>query len=83
MYLVGTHGDVRGQPTYSFTDRKTPTGLPGGGLSVLPRKSKVCNYQADRHHNDFPDIDGRGRRIRTLGTRFWRPLLYQLSYAPI
>ena len=26
---------------------------------------------------------GRGRRIRTLGTRFWRPLLYQLSYAPM
>ena len=28
-------------------------------------------------------IGGRGRRIRTLGTRFWRPLLYQLSYAPM
>ncbi len=26
---------------------------------------------------------GRGRRIRTLGPRFWRPLLYQLSYTPI
>ena len=26
---------------------------------------------------------GRGRRTRTLGTRFWRPLLYQLSYAPV
>ena len=26
---------------------------------------------------------GRGRRTRTLGTRFWRPLLYQLSYTPI
>ena len=26
---------------------------------------------------------GRGRRIRTLGTRFWRPLLYQLSYTPL
>ena len=25
---------------------------------------------------------GRGRRIRTLGTRFWRPMLYQLSYTP-
>ena len=25
---------------------------------------------------------GRGRRTRTLGTRFWRPLLYQLSYTP-
>lgn len=28
-------------------------------------------------------IYGRGRRTWTLGTRFWRPLLYQLSYAPI
>ena len=26
---------------------------------------------------------GRGRRTRTLGTRFWRPLLYQLSYTPM
>ena len=26
---------------------------------------------------------GRGRRTRTLGTWFWRPLLYQLSYTPI
>ena len=26
---------------------------------------------------------GRGRRNRTLGTRFWRPLLYLLSYAPM
>ena len=25
---------------------------------------------------------GRGRRTRTLDTRFWRPLLYQLSYTP-
>ena len=29
------------------------------------------------------DMSGRGRRTRTLGTRFWRPLLYQLSYTPI
>ncbi len=28
-------------------------------------------------------VFGRGRRIRTLGTRFWRPLLYQLSYTPM
>ena len=25
---------------------------------------------------------GRGRRNRTLGTRIWSPLLYQLSYTP-
>ena len=28
-------------------------------------------------------ILGRGRRIRTLGTWFWRPLLYRLSYTPL
>ena len=26
---------------------------------------------------------GRGRRLRTLFLRFWRPPLYQLSYSPI
>ena len=26
---------------------------------------------------------GRGTKARTLDTRFWRPLLYQLSYTPI
>ena len=30
-----------------------------------------------------PFFRGRGRRDRTLGTRFWRPMLYQLSYTPI
>ena len=31
----------------------------------------------------FKTISGRGRRLRTLGLRFWRPPLYQLSYSPI
>ena len=26
---------------------------------------------------------GRGAKTRTLDTRFWRPLLYQLSYTPM
>ena len=26
--------------------------------------------------------NGRGDRTRTCGLRFWRPLLYQLSYTP-
>ena len=34
------------------------------------------------HIIHLPFNSGRGRRIRTLGTRFWRPLLYQLSYTP-
>ena len=28
-------------------------------------------------------IFGRGTKTRTLDTRFWRPLLYQLSYTPL
>ena len=31
----------------------------------------------------FGIYHGRGRRLRTLGLRFWRPPLYQLSYSPI
>ena len=29
-----------------------------------------------------PNVCGRGSKFRTHGTRFWRPLLYQLSYTP-
>ena len=36
-----------------------------------------------KYNSRCKDFNGRGRRIRTLGTRFWRPLLYQLSYTPI
>ena len=28
-------------------------------------------------------VFGRGSKIRTHDTRFWRPMLYQLSYTPI
>ncbi len=27
-------------------------------------------------------MNGRGNKDRTRDTRFWRPLLYQLSYTP-
>jgi hypothetical protein len=31
----------------------------------------------------WPFFIGRGDRTRTCDTRFWRPVLYQLSYSPI
>ena len=31
----------------------------------------------------MPICFGRGTKTRTLDTRFWRPLLYQLSYTPM
>ena len=72
---------------FFFRIRRTPC------MRQIPRKSgrgdtiRTCGllvpnqlrYQAALH----PVIVGRGRRIRTLDTRFWRPLLYQLSYTPI
>ena len=33
--------------------QKNPHWFAQWGFSVLPRKSKVYNYQADRQHNDF------------------------------
>ena len=36
-----------------------------------------------RTSSEEPVRHGRGSKFRTHGTRFWRPLLYQLSYTPI
>ena len=35
------------------------------------------------HHLGIYRNHGRGGRIRTRDLRFWRPLLFQLSYTPI
>ena len=46
----------------------------------LPHKRDNCRIcPVDK----FGNYHGRGRRLRTLGLRFWRPPLYQLSYSPI
>ena len=39
------------------------------------------SIKANRHPG-MPICFGRGTKTRTLDTRFWRPLLYQLSYTP-
>ena len=47
----------------------------GDGNTTAKKKIK-------KHRTNCP-VFGRGRRLRTLGLRFWRPPLYQLSYSPI
>ena len=51
----------------------TQKGLEPSTSGVTGRRSNRLSYRAI----------GRGSRDRTHGTRFWRPLLYQLSYTPM
>ena len=64
----------------------TRKGLEPSTSGVTGRRSNQLNYRAIHFYieNSFRcNSFGRGRRNRTLGTRFWRPLLYLLSYTPI
>ena len=65
----------------------TRKGLEPSTSGVTGRRSNQLNYRAIwlqyRQQIALFLSSGRGRRNRTLGTRFWRPLLYLLSYTPI
>ena len=63
----------------------TRKGLEPSTSGVTGRRSNQLNYRAIFLSKTAVAvmISGRGRRNRTLGTRFWRPLLYQLSYTPM
>ena len=77
----------------AFFDRcaiKTSLFLPPAALrfsarhaTALPRCPSYSYNQNRTTHLCGWFCFGRGRRDRTLGTRFWRPLLYLLSYTPI
>ena len=48
---------------------------------AISRLSNPCQYKKHADWRAF--CIGRGRRIRTRDPRFWRPVLYQLSYTPM
>ena len=61
---------------YRYAKGPIPEGAGAVGDWGSPKKTK-------RTGSEEPVRYGRGSKFRTHGTRFWRPLLYQLSYTPI
>ena len=86
-------------PTELQQQMATTKGLEPSTSGVTGRRSNQLNYMAvyaqcqvmstqrvnySTYNTDCKEFFyGRGRKIRTLDTRFWRPLLYQLSYTPV
>ena len=58
------------------------------GIAIIIGRSPT-SFAEGKHHWKKPSAYangfflGRGRRIRTRDPRFWRPVLYQLSYTPV
>ena len=66
--------------------RKAPERCPGlFCVRILLPFEHDPEIASDINESEYSRINGfgRGRRLRTLGLRFWRPPLYQLSYSPI
>ena len=84
-------------PTELQQQMATRKGFEPSTSGVTGRRSNQLNYLAiywgilikeQFYYNIYKRtckvfFYGRGRKTRTLDTRFWRPLLYQLSYTPI
>ena len=68
----GGGGKVSGRARGPILEGAVERSETGG---VLLKTTRTSSEEPVRH--------GRGSKFRTHGTRFWRPLLYQLSYAPI
>ena len=68
----GGGGKVSGRAKGPILEGAVERSETGG---VLLKTKRTSSEEPVRH--------GRGSKFRTHGTRFWRPLLYQLSYTPI
>ena len=67
----GGGGKVSGRAKGPILEGAVERSETGG---VLLKTKRTSSEEPVRH--------GRGSKFRTHGTRFWRPLLYQLSYTP-
>src|SRR5271168_4520210 len=56
--------------------------LDGFGPKLVQRQGFVLEA-FERKSGQALDLAGRSGRARTCDPRFWRPVLYQLSYTPV
>src|SRR5581483_5945732 len=90
LYRTADCHDVPvGNRLYSAQARRTPARLAGkrrgGANRGLCRERRVIAPKGGRCQQitGFAVGDGRSGGARTPNPRFWRPVLYQLSYTPI
>ena len=70
--------------TTAFCRAKTPNIAPVHRFAVSGSLDQsLCQTEKPTAYGDGLLLFGRGRRIRTRDPRFWRPVLYQLSYTPV
>ncbi len=75
------------RPWLSLRGKTSPA--PGEDVTVGDKRGNLArerlrgSQKTKRTSSEEPVRHGRGSKFRTHGTRFWRPLLYQLSYTPI
>ena len=73
---------LRSLHSFAIAHRRTPVRLS----LVVELSCRVQIFAPLKNNKSRPKgrlvVFGRGRKIRTLDTRFWRPMLYQLSYTP-
>ena len=91
-YIV-RNDDGRGRRTWSRLPARSvllhtlyaeaSAGDPHPSHSPSASFSFFAHTKNSKHRKSDTCCFGRGRRDRTLNTRFWRPMLYQLSYTPI
>ena len=75
--VLGARGDENGW------ERVKPDGKSQSLNQSEPHNHATHEKRKPAKTQCFRRFFGRGRRTWTLGTRFWRPLLYQLSYTPM
>src|SRR5882724_7854156 len=57
------------------------TSGPAAGAAMYCARRQRSRHGGNRGHG-LVDFSGRSGRARTCDPRFWRPVLYQLSYTP-